>query len=68
MASHYTLRGILGTFMLLAACVTAMDQFSSEVGVTFGSLVRLISPHTGFMYLSHHPVSIPTISSSEEEE
>jgi hypothetical protein len=68
MASRNTFRGVFVALMLLAACVTAMDQFGSEVGVTFGSVVRLISPHTGFMYLCHHPASIPTISSLAEEE
>lgn len=68
MDSSNRLGEVFMTIMLLAACAKAMDQFGSEVGVTFGSVVRIISPQSGFMYALHHLVSTPTISSSEEEE
>lgn len=68
MASSNTLGGVFVTIMLLAACARAMDQFGSEVGVTFGSVIRIISPLSDFMYVSHHIVSTLTISSSEGEE
>jgi hypothetical protein len=68
MASRNTLGGAFMTIMLLAACARAMDQFGSNVGVTFGSVVRIISPQTGFMYILYHLVSTPTIYSLVEEE
>lgn len=51
---------------LLATYASSMDLFGNDVGLTFGSVVRLISPHTGFMYASFHTVFIPTIFSSAE--
>lgn len=58
--------GGLLALMLLVGCVWGMEQFGNEVGVTFGSVVRLISPHSGFMYLSLNLAFTHTTSSSEE--
>lgn len=56
----------LVALVLLAASVSAMDQFSSEVGLTYGSLVRIISPNSGYMYISLNAASTPTTSFSAE--
>lgn len=60
--------GLAGFFLiiLLATYASSMDHFGNDVGLTFGSVVRLISPHTGFMYASFHIAFIPTIFSSAE--
>jgi hypothetical protein len=43
-----------------------MNQFGSEVGLTYGSVIRIISPITGYMYATLNAEFIPMTSSSEE--
>jgi hypothetical protein len=56
----------LVALILLATSASAMNQFGSEVGLTYGSVIRIISPITGYMYATLNAEFIPMTSSSEE--
>ena len=55
-------------FAILAISCLSMNQFSSEVAVNYGSVVRIINPSNGYMYYRYNIEYIPMIYSLEEEE
>lgn len=53
-------------FTLFAAISLTMNQFTSDVAVNYGSVVRIINPFNGYMYDKHNIEYTHMISSSVE--
>ena len=56
------------SLLLLLVLTLGMEQFGSDVAVTYGSIVRIVNPLTAYMYPPCHLVCTRTMSSSAEEE
>lgn len=55
-------------FAFFAAICLTMNQFSSDVAVNYGSVVKIINPNNGYMYDKHNIEYTHMIYSSVEEE
>ena len=58
---------LVSLLLLLVLCL-GMEQFGSDVAVTYGSIVRIVNPLTAYMYSLLHLVCTRMMSSSVGEE